>query len=97
MLATPYLNKSPPKSPPDLLWISSGSPLKSPPKSLGRRFGRRFGRWEEKGSPGSDPNSKDAEGGRTYTNGNGIILTCCTEGNANGETSTNPQQTRCCG
>ena len=26
MLATPYLNKSPPKSPPDLLWISSEIP-----------------------------------------------------------------------
>ena len=78
--------------------ISSRSPPGSPPKSHGRRFGRRFGRrWEEKGSAGSDPNSKVAEGGRTYTNGNGIILTCCTEGNANGETSTNPQQTRCRG
>ena len=86
MLATPYLNKSPPKSPPDLLWISSEIP---------REIWEEI--WEEKGSPGSDPNSKDAEGGRTYTNGNGIILTCCTEGNANGETSTNPQQTRCRG
>ena len=39
MLATPYLNKSPPKSPPDLLWISSEISSEIPREEIWEEIG----------------------------------------------------------